>query len=106
MFTYMQKLEIQIILNGKILLKNERQTVPLMNFKKFYSVKKSQEFAKKTALAICNQWNSVAEMMQEYFHERNLNQNLTGHDWLYSKQIPHITNTAVKALCHRLGLTS
>ena len=42
---------------------------------------------KKTAIAICKQWNSLAEMMQEYFNEKDLNnQNLTAYDWLYSKK--------------------
>ena len=56
---------------------------------------------------ICKEWNSLPEMMQEYFHEKNSNnQNITAYDWLYSKKIPSITKKALIVLCNRLGLSS
>ena len=76
-------------------------------FLDFLLGQKIKGIRKKTALAICNYWNSIAHMMQEYEQEKNTNNEYTSaYDWLYSKKIPNITKTALHALCNRLGLSS
>ena len=86
--------------------KRKIQNTNSNEFQQFLLGQKIKGIRKKTALAICKEWNTLAEMMHEYFHEKDLNQNLTAYDWLYSKKIPNITKTGLIALCNRLGLSS
>ena len=86
--------------------KRKKRTSNSNEFQHFLLGAKIDGIRTKTAISISNYWESVAEMMQEYFEAKKSTPNLTGYNWLYSKNIPNITKKALKGLCNRLGLSS
>ena len=84
--------------------KRKKLNVPSNEFIDFLLGQKIKGIRKKTAIAISKQWNSIAHMLQSFFFEQQNNENLTGYDWLYSKNIPNIKKSTLTALCNRLGI--